>query len=279
MGKRISIGFLVLLFIMILSVGCSQNNGANNSSQQQNAEEPKQETLKPEEKQIELMISAAASLTDALNEMKQVYENEHSSVKLAFNFGGSGKLATQIEQGAPTDLFLSADQKSMDNLEEKSLITVDSRADFTGNKIVLVGEKNNGITIPSFKDIDPSKLSQIAIGEPESVPAGKYAKEALEALGKWDEVQTKLVYAKDVRQVLTYVESGNVDVGFVYSSDALTSDKVKVLAEADATLHTPIIYPVAIITDSENQEEAQQFIDYLLSEDGQNILKKYGFVK
>ncbi|KEF38307.1 molybdenum ABC transporter, periplasmic molybdate-binding protein [Schinkia azotoformans MEV2011] len=110
MGKRISIGFLVLLFIMILSVGCSQNNGANNSSQQQNAEEPKQETLKPEEKQIELMISAAASLTDALNEMKQVYENEHSSVKLAFNFGGSGKLATQIEQGAPTDLFLSADQ-------------------------------------------------------------------------------------------------------------------------------------------------------------------------
>ena len=279
MGKRISIGFLVLLFIMILSVGCSQNNGANNSSQQQNAEEPKQETLKPEEKQTELMISAAASLTDALNEMKQVYENEHSSVKLAFNFWGSGKLATQIEQGAPTDLFLSADQKSMDNLEEKSLITVDSRADFTGNKIVLVGEKNNGITIPSFKDIDPSKLSQIAIGEPESVPAGKYAKEALEALGKWDEVQTKLVYAKDVRQVLTYVESGNADVGFVYSSDALTSDKVKVLAEADATLHTPIIYPVAIIADSENQEEAQQFIDYLLSEDGQNILKKYGFVK
>lgn len=279
MGKRISIGFLVLLFIMILSVGCSQNNGANNPSQQQNAEEQKQETVKPEEKQTELMISAAASLTDSLNEMKQVYETEHSSVKLAFNFGGSGKLATQIEQGAPTDLFLSADQKSMDKLEEKSLIAVGSRADFTGNKLVLVGEENSEITITSLKEIDPNKLSQIAIGEPEGVPAGKYAKEALEALGKWEDVQPKLVYAKDVRQVLTYVESGNADIGFVYSSDANASEKVKVLAEADATLHTPIVYPAAIVTDSKNQAEAQQFINFLLSDVGQSILEKYGFVK
>ncbi len=267
MQKKIYIGFLTLLFLLFISTGCSQNN-AKDGSEGANTLEP-----------TELMISAAASLTDALNEMKQVYENEHKSVELLFNFGGSGKLAAQIEQGAPTDLFLSADQKSMDNLEKKSLITVDSRADFTGNKIVLVAEKNKKISIHSLTDIDPNTLTQIAIGEPDSVPAGTYAKEALESIGKWDEVQSKLVYAKDVRQVLTYVESGNADIGFVYSSDALTSDRVKVLAEADTAIHTPIVYPAAIVADSKNQAEAQQFIVFLLSDIGQSILEKYGFVK
>ena len=270
MDKKLLIGFFTLFLLLLLSTGCSQNNtDLEKGTSQANTEE----------KPTELMISAAASLTDALNEMKQVYENEHKTVRLLFNFGGSGKLATQIEQGAPTDLFLSADQISMDKLEKKSLVMADSRADFTGNKIVLVGEKNNNITFSSLNDIDPKNLTQIAIGEPESVPAGKYAKEALESLGKWDAVQTKLVYAKDVRQVLTYVESGNVDIGLVYSSDAMTSDNVKVLAEVDAALHTPIIYPAAIVADSGNQAEAQQFIDFLLSDVGQSILEKYGFVK
>lgn len=268
MNKKLFISFFILLFLLLLSTGCSQTNTENGSSKTKTAE-----------KQTELMISAAASLTDALNEMKQVYENEHKSVHLLFNLGGSGKLATQIEQGASTDLFLSADQKSMDNLERKSLVKADSRVDFTGNKIVLVGGKNNGITFNTLKDIDSRNLSQIAIGEPESVPAGKYAKETLEALGKWDAVQTKLVYAKDVRQVLTYVESGNADIGFVYSSDALTSDKVNVLAEVEAALHTPIIYPAAIVTDSKNQAEALKFINFILSDVGQSILEKYGFVK
>lgn len=268
MQKKLYISiFIIPLILLLISTGCSQNN-AKDGSERANTLEP-----------TELMISAAASLTDALNEMKQVYEKEHKTVDLLFNFGGSGKLATQIEQGAPTDLFLSADQKSMDNLQKKSLVKADSRVNFTGNKIVLVAEKNNGISITSIKDIEPNTLSQIAIGEPESVPAGKYAKEALESLGKWNEVQDKLVFAKDVRQVLTYVESGNADIGFVYSSDANASDKVKVLAEADTSIHTPIVYPAAIVADSKNQTEAQQFIDFLHSDVGQSILEKYGFVK
>ena len=267
MRKKLHIISCFTLLFLLIFAGCSPNNGGN-EQEEVNTHEP-----------TELMISAAASLTDALHEIKQVYENEHKSVELLFNFGGSGKLAAQIEQGAPTDLFLSADQKSMDNLEKEALITIDSRADFTGNKIVLVGEKEKDLPITTLEDIDPNTLSQIAIGEPESVPAGKYAKEALEALGKWDAVQSKLVYAKDVRQVLTYVESGNADIGFVYSSDAQTSDKVKVLAEADSALHTPIVYPAAIVANSKNQTEAQLFINFLLSDVGQGILEKYGFEK
>ncbi|WP_458414340.1 molybdate ABC transporter substrate-binding protein [Schinkia sp. CFF1] len=267
MSKKRLHGFLIFLFLLLL-IGCSPNNADQDSSLGKNEEKP-----------TELMVSAAASLTDALNEMKQVYESEHKPVHLLFNLGGSGKLAQQIEQGAPTDLFLSADQKSMDELEIKSLINADSRVDFTGNKMVLVGAKDQNLSISSFNDIDPDILSQVAIGEPESVPAGTYAKETLEALGMWDKIQSKLVYAKDVRQVLTYVESGNADIGFVYSSDALTSDKVKVLAEADSSLHTPIIYPAAIVADSNHQAEAKQFIEFLQSDAGQKILKKYGFVK
>lgn len=267
MQKKLYISFFILLILLLIPTGCSPNN-AKDRSEGANTLEP-----------TELMISAAASLTDALNEIKQVYEKENNSVELLFNFGGSGKLAAQIEQGAPTDLFLSADQKSMDNLEENSLVKADSRTDFTGNKIVLVAEKNKEISIHSFEDLDPNTLTQIAIGEPKSVPAGTYAKEALESLGKWDEVQTKLVYAKDVRQVLTYVESGNADIGFVYWSDALISDNVKVLAEADTAIHTPIVYPAAIVADSKHQAEAQQFINFLHSDVGQSILEKYGFVK
>ncbi|HHY72499.1 MAG TPA: molybdate ABC transporter substrate-binding protein [Bacillus bacterium] len=272
MAKRVLLSFLAFLFVIALSVGCSRNNAL-----EPNVENSKEE--KPAKQSIELTISAAASLTDALNEMKQTYENEHKSVHLLFNFNGSGKLALQIEQGAPVDVFLSADQKRMDELEDKSLILADSRQDFTGNKLVLIGSKDKDYGIASFTEINPSSLSHIAVGDPESVPVGTYTKEIITKLGKWDEIESKVVLAKDVRQVLTYVESGNADIGFVYLSDALTSDKVKVLAEADASLHTPIIYPAAVTADSKHQEEAKQFIEFLQSDAGQNILERHGFVK
>lgn len=255
---------LMIFLLILITTSCSQQG---------------KDSSKATESNVELLISAAISLTDALNDMKEVYEKEHNGVTLTFNLGGSGKLAQQIEQGAPADLFLSADTKWMEELESKSLIVANTRVDFTGNKIVLIANKDKDQEISSFNDIDVTKLTHIAIGEPESVPAGKYAKEALTTIGKWNSIEPKLVLAQNVRQVLTYVESGNADIGFVYSSDAATSDEIIVTAEADTKWHSPIIYPAAVTADSKNQAEAKKFVGFLQSEQGQTILAKYGFVK
>lgn len=253
---------IVVIILLLLLAGCNQNNEVDRVSQQ----EP-----------VELMISAASSLTDVLTEMKTIFEEEYKNVKITMNFGGSGKLALQIEQGAPVDLFLSADSEWMDQLEQKSLVLPKTRVNFARNSIVLVGQKNKESEITSIEDINEQDFDFIAIGEPESVPVGKYTKEVLQELGKWDSLQSKLVLAKDVRQVLAYVESGNADVGFVYSTDAYISDQITILDKADSSLHSPIIYPAGVMTDSMHQTEAKQFIDFLQSEKGQRILEKYGF--
>lgn len=261
--RKLSAIFVVFLLI-ILTTSCNQQKDITQETSVEN---------------VELLISAAISLTDALNEMKEVFEKEQTGITLTYNLGGSGKLAQQIEQGAPADVFLSADTKWMDELESKSLIVADTRIDFTGNKIVLISNKDKDLGITTFNDIDATKFTHIAIGEPMSVPAGKYAKEALTTIGKWNNIEPKLVLAQDVRQVLTYVESRNADIGFVYSSDAATSEKISVVAEADAKWHSPIIYPAAVTADSKNQAEAKQFVEFLQSEQGQMILAKYGFIK
>jgi len=226
---------------------------------------------------IELTISAAASLTDALTEIKEDFEKENPAVRLIFNFASSGKLAQQIEQGAPVDIFLSANRKYMDQLEEKYLIDSETRQDITSNQLVLITNKEDATKITSFEQLKTIAINQISIGDPESVPAGRYAKETLTTLHLWDDLQKHLVLAKDVRQVLAYVESGNVDVGIVYSSDALISDKVKVIATANSDWHQPIVYPGAVIINTKHVKEAQQFLDYLSSEAGKEILHKYGF--
>ncbi|GKV68222.1 molybdate ABC transporter substrate-binding protein [Sporosarcina sp. NCCP-2716] len=226
---------------------------------------------------IELHISAAASLTDALDEYKKAYEKEHEDVKLTFMYGGSGKLAAMIDNGAPADLFLSASAKDMDTLEDKGLIDDSTRTDFTKNALVLIAGADEQDTVSSFEQIDPSAIDHLVIGEPESVPAGRYTKEVFEHLNLWQTLQDKLVLASDVRQVLTQVEMGNAEYGVVYSSDAFISDKVKTVAEADPDWHAPIVYPGAVLANAEHPEEAQQFFDALLGEDGQAVLAEYGF--
>lgn len=263
MSKKTFITIMVTLFL-IFTIGCSQkpeDAGANDAIN------------------VDLLISAASSLTEALQEIKEVYEKEHGTVNVTFNFGGSGKLAQQIEQGAPVDIYISADPDWINQLEKKSLIIPETRVDFTSNRLVLIGGKNVKGKITSLDDVNISEIKQIAIGEPESVPAGKYTKQTLEKVGQWENIQSKLVLAKDVRQVLTYVESGNADLGFVYLSDALLSDHVKILTEIEDHLHSPIIYPVAIVAESKQKAEANQFIDFLQSETAQAILEKYGFKK
>lgn len=257
--KRIALFLSVFLLTSVL-LGCS--GGGTKTS---------------ETPPTELMISAAASLTDALEELKNTYEDTHEGVTLTFNFGGSGKLAAQIEQGAPADVFLSASKKDMDVMEEKGLIDVDSRIDFTSNRLVLIAPEDAATDISSFEMIDSHVIQHLVIGETETVPVGRYTKEVLEHLGLWEPLQEKLVLGSDVRQVLTHVELGNADLGIVYSSDAHISNKVNILAESDDSWHSPIVYPGAVVQESKHQEAAQAFLNYLVSDEGKEVLQKYGF--
>ncbi len=225
----------------------------------------------------EIIISAASSLTDALTELKASFEAIHPNIIITYNLGSSGRLAEQLEQGAPSDIYLSASQKYMDQAADKGLIKIDTRVNFTSNEMVLIINKANNSKINSFKSLDSLDSAQIAIGNPDSVPAGGYAKEILTNLQLWDKIHDELVYGKNVRQVLAYVESGNADIGIVYSSDALISKQVKVIAKAEPDWHTPIVYPGAILKDTKHLSAAKTYLDYLLSDKGKNILKKYGF--
>jgi molybdate transport system substrate-binding protein len=226
---------------------------------------------------VELIVSAAASLQDAMEDMKRAFEAEYPRVTLTFVFGSSGKLARQLMQGAPSDAFLSASAKDMDTLQEQNLIAADTRADFARNELVLIARKDDAPAIASFGEIDPGKIKHLAIGETKSVPAGSYAEETLRSLRLWDPLQSKLVMGSDVRQVLAYVESGNADLGIAYASDARVSGKVKVLASAQPEWHQPIVYPGAVLVNSSHPEEARAFIACLTGEKGKEIMKKYGF--
>lgn len=259
---------IAFMGLILIVVGCGSNSDQNNPSENEQLDE----------KPTSLTISAAVSLTDALEEMQEIYESEHN-VQLTFNLAGSGTLAQQIQQGAPIDLFISANQDWMDTLEEEDMIDPATREDVTGNKLVLIAHKDSTFSYQSFEEIDPTDLDEIAIGNPESVPAGGYTKDTLTSLGMWDDVQDQIILAKDVRQVLTYIETRNADIGFVYESDALSSEDITILATAEEGHHEPIIYPGALIADSKNLEEAQAFLDYILSDEGQDILAQHGFKK
>ncbi|WP_301109296.1 molybdate ABC transporter substrate-binding protein [Sporosarcina sp.] len=268
--------FLLMVLFAVLSimlVGCSDSTGPKKTD---GTDQETPVVDKPAE-EVELLISAAASLTDALEDLKATYEEEHEGVKLTYNFGSSGKLATNIENGAPSDVFLSASSKDMNDMEEKGLIRDGTRKDFTSNVLVLIAHKDSNSTIDSFKAIDPEKVDHFAVGEPESVPVGRYTKETFENLNLWEPLQNKLVMGSDVRQVLTHVEMGNADLGIVYSSDAFVSDDVKVLAESNPEWHAPIVYPGAVVEASKHREAAQNFLDYLTSDAGKEVLQKFGF--
>ncbi|HLQ95090.1 MAG TPA: molybdate ABC transporter substrate-binding protein [Pseudogracilibacillus sp.] len=229
------------------------------------------------DERTELQIAAAASLTDAMDEIKRIYEKEHE-VDLSFNFAGSGKLAQQIQQGAPVDVFLSANEDWMDKLENESFVEADTKEDVTGNELVLIARKDADFSYSSLADIKKGEVEHIAVGVPESVPAGAYTKQVLEDSGQWDDLEDLFIYAKDVRQVLTYVESGNADIGFVYVSDAATSDKVDVLTTVDEGRVEPIVYPGAVTAASGEKSEGEAFLAFLQSKEAQDILEKYGFV-
>lgn len=226
---------------------------------------------------VELNVSAAASLKDVLTDIQKLYEAKQPNVKISFNFGSSGKLQTQIEQGAPADLFISAAVKQMDNLEKENLIAKKTRKDILYNQLTLIVPKNSTLNIKDFKDLTREDVKKIGCGAPESVPAGQYAEDVFKYMKVTDALQGKLVFGTDVRAVLMYVETGNVDAGIVYKTDALISDKIKIVATAPAGSHEPIVYPAAILTNAAQPKAAEKFYAYLTSTAGKNLFEKYGF--
>ncbi|MGL5875354.1 MAG: molybdate ABC transporter substrate-binding protein [Xenococcaceae cyanobacterium] len=228
------------------------------------------------ENNASLTVSAAASLKDALGEIQQLDRQKKASVRISYNFGSSGSLQQQIEQGAPVDIFISAAAKQMNALEKKNLLLPDTRQDLLTNQMVLITTKEH-LDINKVEDLANSSVNRIALGEPKSVPAGQYAEEILNFYKISDRVRPKLIYAKDVRQVLSYVETGNVDAGFVYLSDAKQSKKIRIASTAPKESHRPIAYPIAVLKDSKNPQAAEEFIKFLATPQVKKIFEQYGF--
>lgn len=223
-----------------------------------------------------ILVSAAASLKDALEEIKQSYQKAKPNVAVNYNFGASGALVQQIENGAPADIFISAAQKQMNDLQQKNLILPETRRNLLTNTVVLVAPKNSN-TVTSFKGLTSANVKRIAVGEPRSVPVGQYTEEIFNNLGILDQLKPKFTYGNSVRNVLAAVESGNADAGVVYATDAKISNQVKVVETAAANLHSPVIYPMAVLKNSKNQAAAREYAQFLQSANARSIFTKYGF--
>ncbi len=257
--KKMTIAILKFIAILacLLIVGCSSNT--NNSS-------------------INLTVSAAASLKDVMAEIQPIYEQQKTNVSLTLNLASSGSLRQQIEQGAPVDLFISASPSHINMLQEKGLIIDESLRDLLKNQMVLIVTQENTASVNTFQDLTKDAISKISIGEPQSVPAGKYGKEVLSSLGIYEAVESKIVFAKNVRQIVNYVATGNVDAGIVYQTDTNSSDAVKIIANAPEKSHTAVIYPIAIIKDSKNIEATKQLEEFMFTSEAKALFKKYGFI-
>jgi molybdate transport system substrate-binding protein len=253
-------GAALLALAGVLAAGCS--NGTP--------------TTKQAEPHTALILSAAASLGQPLELLKADYQREHPEIEITLNLGASGTLQKQIEQGAPADLFWSAGTAQMDALEQKNLLTPGTRQNILKNQLVLVRAQAG--TLHTFQDLAGPAVKKVALGTPETVPAGRYAQETLAKLGLWETVQSKAVYGKDVTAVLTYVERGEVDAGLVYLTDALHSTKVEIAATADESTHAPILYPLAVIQSTRHPRQAQELAAYLRGPHAQEILTKAGFL-
>lgn len=219
-------------------------------------------------KPVEITVSAASSLSDAFKDLGTEFQKNHPEVKINFNFVGSGILQKQIEQGAPVDIFASASQLEIDSLDGMGLIDKSTRKNFTRNKLVIIAPTS--LTIEELINVD-----KIAMGDPKTVPVGRYAQAFLENVGVYELLKPKLILAANVRQVLDYVERGEVDAGFVYFSDTLKNNMS--FSPIDDSLYSPIVYPIAVVKSSQQSAISRQFIEYTMSNEGQTILLKYGF--
>jgi len=224
----------------------------------------------------EVNVYAAASLTDVLKEIAANYEKQ-SSDKIVFNFGASSLLARQITERAPADVFFSADEAKMDNLQKAGLIVNDTRRDMLSNSLVIVVPNDSKLAIDSPNDLI-AKTQKIAIADPRAVPAGTYTKEYLTGLGLWEKLESKIVPTENVRAALAAVESGNVDAGFVYKTDADISKKVKIAFAVPVEKGPAIRYPIALLKGAKNKSAAENFLRYLQSDKTRKLFEQYGFI-
>lgn len=256
MKKILSIALsLILAMSMIIMAGCGGSD----------------------EEKPEVTVLAAASLTDALDEIIAEYEKD-ADCTITASYAGSGDLVQQIEGGAPCDIFISASKSNMDQLEEGGYLDNETRVDMLINTLTLIStvEKKDVVTMDALTS---AEVGTIAVGEPETVPAGKYATQALDNLGITSQLTEKIVYAKDVRAVLDYVETGNADCGFVYRTDALMMDDTKgaIIGDVDGSLHDAIVYPAAILAEAPAGDYAADFFEFLQGDFAKSVFEKYGF--
>ena len=224
----------------------------------------------------EVNVYAAASLTDVMKEIAANYEKE-STDKIVFNFGASSLLARQIIERAPADIFFSADEAKMDDLQKAGLIATETRRDLLSNSLVIVVPNDSQLAIASPDEL-LTKTQKIAIADPRAVPAGIYTKEYLSGLGLWDKLQSEMVPTENVRAALAAVESGDVDAGFIYKTDANISKKVKIAFSVPVEKGPKIRYPIAIVKEANNKSAAEGFLRYLESAKAQTLFGRYGFI-
>ncbi|WP_339179895.1 molybdate ABC transporter substrate-binding protein [Oceanobacillus sp. FSL W7-1293] len=247
---------IFIVILILLAGGCSQEGGS----------------------ETELTISAAASMTESLTELTEMFEEEYPDIHISYNYGGSGSLRKQIEQGAPVDIFLSASSIDYEKLADQD--SVDNGKAILTNQLVLIKPKEGDTaSLDDFMAGD----EVMAIGTPDAVPAGSYAEEALQKSGLWEQLQeqSRLVYTKDVTQVLTLVKEGAADVGIVYASDVNDEKDVTVIQTFDSSLHSPIEYYIAALQSEEKEEDVEQakdaFYQFISSEAANEVFENDGF--
>jgi len=226
----------------------------------------------------EITVSAAASLKNAFEDMGKAFEDQNKGIKVYLNFASSGDLKKQIEAGAPVDVFASAAQREMDDLERKGGLVAGTRRNFAANEMVLTRPSASTIKLKSFNDLTRQEVKKIGIGNPSSVPAGMYAEQVLKYYGVWETIKDKLIFGESVRQVLDYVARGEVDAGVVFSTDALVRSKdVVVVMKAPEGSHVEVVYPIAVVKNTKNEKVAKGFVDFVMSDNAKRILERYGF--
>lgn len=273
--KKMTAILLTVVLAGMLAAGCGS---AQDGKKEVSADTQKTQE-KSKEEPTELLIAAAASLEYSYEDkLIPMFEKANPDITVKGTYDSSGKLQTQIEEGIEADVFMSAATKQMNALAEEDLVDKDSIVNLLENKIVLITPADTELELKEFTDI--TKAETIGIGDPASVPVGQYAQESLTNLGLWEAVSAKASLGTNVTEVLNWVAEGSADVGIVYATDAATTDKVKVVAEAPAdSLAEPAIYPVGIVTASKNKEAAQKFVEFLQSEEAVKVFEEYGFIE
>ncbi|MFA6849402.1 MAG: molybdate ABC transporter substrate-binding protein [Selenomonadaceae bacterium] len=260
MKKRYRLMIVSLLAVCLLSAGC----GTTEKKAEKTAS-------------IEINVSAALGLKEALVDIQKKYEKAHPEAKIVYNFAAAGVLASQIENGAPCDIFLSAAIKQVNDLKAKGLLQEDTIKDIVGNRLVLAVPRGNPLQLKNFKDLTKESVHYIGFGDIKTMPAGQYGKECLENIGIWQQVEPKFVVGKTVREIVAYVESGNADAAVAFETVVINNPKVEIAAFAPEGTHQTVLFPGAMLKNTKNEMAVRSFFDYLTSADALDIFQKYGF--